>query len=127
MSQERMKILEMLGQGKITAEEAEKLIAKIESGDQVINQPQVVSEKPISTNKKFLHVQITDGPDTHVNINIPIALAKAGLSLSPVKKLDALKDKGINIDDILDLIYQGADGELVNIQDKDSTVKIFIK
>lgn len=125
MSEEKKLILEMFKDGKIDAEQAEKLLDAQANEVQRENHP--VSK---STNKKFLRVLIREGDKTNVNINIPIALAEVGLKLVPK---DTLKIEGrdINIQEILNLIHEGAEGELVNIETtengKEVKVKIFIE
>lgn len=122
MNEERMKILELLSAGKINAEEADKLLEKISA----VHHPQVevASAKPNA--KKFLKIAIQDGKDTKVNINFPIALAKVGLNLAASKNENIFSKQHIDIDSIIRIIEEGAEGEIVNIQDEDTTVKIYI-
>jgi hypothetical protein len=125
MSEERKLILEMLSQGKITVAEAEKLM---EAQGNDVNQGEAVMVK--SANKKFLKVLVNEGDKTKVNINIPIALAEVGLKLIPKEHLK-VEGKEIDLHGILNLIKEGNEGDLVNIETsdhgKDVKVKIFIE
>ncbi len=60
-------------------------------------------------------------------INIPIALAKVGLKIIPKEKL-TVNGEQINIDQILEMIKEGTEGEVVNIdaEDKGKNYKINI-
>lgn len=124
MSEERQTVLSTLKEGKISAEEADKLLAELEN-------PKKSSE--FSSNntltKKFLRIRVDDSGDTTVNINIPIALAEVGLKMVPKEKLN-VKGQEISIDHILELIEEGTEGELVNVdindKGKETKVRIYI-
>lgn len=123
MSTEKKLILEMLQNGKINVEEAEVLLENTEDASPI--------RKMVNTsNKKFLRVLVTEANDTKVNINLPIALAEIGLKLVPK---DALNVDGqeINLKEILELIKEGNEGELANVETTDNgkevKVKIFVE
>jgi hypothetical protein len=117
MSEERKKILEMLQQGKITVDEAEKLLAALSSPEET----EPSAGKPAC---KYLRVQVEPGPESkeqdRVNIRVPMKLIRAGLKWaafipkhahSSINK--ALHEKGIEMDfaaitpqDIEDLVTQ---------------------
>jgi hypothetical protein len=124
MSEERQTVLSALKKGKISEEEADKLLDQLED-------PQKSSESSSSNTltKKFLRIRVTDSDDTNVNINIPIALAEVGLKMVPKEKLN-VKGQEISIDHILELIEEGTEGELVNVDindnGKETKVKIYI-
>lgn len=120
MSDEKKIILEMLSAGKINVQEAEKLLERIDESP-------AEETLPKSANRKFLRVLVTEENDTRVNINIPIALAEVGLKLVPKDKLK-IEGTDINIEEILNLIKEGGEGNLVNIDtvDKGKNVKVRI-
>ncbi len=102
MSEERKKILEMLQQGKITVDEAEKLLAAIST-------PQQTEAGACKTACKYLRVQVEPGPESadkeRVNIRVPMKLIRAGLkwaafipkhAQSSINQ--ALHEKGIEMD-----------------------------
>ena len=76
-----------------------------------------------------LRIKVTDGDDTKVDINIPIALAEVGLKMVPKEKLN-VKGQEISIDHILQLIDEGTEGELVNVdivdKGKETKVRMYI-
>ncbi len=108
MSENRKKILEMLAQNKISADEAYRLLGACEEGGG--EKARVESDTRVKP--KYLRVTVTPGEgqaeDAHaerVNVRIPMSLVRAGLkltSLIPPDALDkansALKEKGINFD-----------------------------
>jgi hypothetical protein len=104
MSDEKRKILDMLAQGKITVEEAEKLLAAVSAPES--SAPEHSSGKP---DVKYLRVLIEPGPGSEtkdrVNIRVPFKLIRAGLKWAafiPQAAQDqvnnALKEKGIGMD-----------------------------
>ena len=125
MSEEKRLILEMVKEGKISVEEAEKLLEKASSEESFEEAPKI--KKPNS--KRFLRVRVTEEDKVKANVNIPIALAEVGLNLVPKEKLK-VDGKQINMDQILKLIEEGTEGELVNIDAEDEgknyKVNIFI-
>ncbi len=100
MNENRMKILEMLAAGKITAVEAEQLLAALQ------NEPTPAAQngKP-----KFIRVVVTeeghDGDPVNVNVRVPMQLLRAGVklvSLIPPRARDhvnaALHREGVPLD-----------------------------
>lgn len=124
MSEERRKILDMLASGKITVEQAEKLLNAIgevnvethrvghkESTDYDAGEShESQGENKDRTNPKFLRILVNsagkDGrPPEQVNIKIPLGIIKAGMKLGSVIPSSAkekinrkLGEKGIDLD-----------------------------
>jgi DNA-binding transcriptional ArsR family regulator len=84
MSTERRQILDMLSQGKITAEEADRLLRATD--DTVMDRP--VPRAHLKPNRaKYLRVVVdtdSSGAPTKVNVRVPMALLYAGVKLSAV-------------------------------------------
>ncbi len=119
MSNEKKIVLQMLKEGKITVEDAEKLL---EEQDEIAVETTSVK----TTNRKFFRVLVNEANKTKVNINIPIALAEVGLKLIP-KNVLHVGDNNINPEDILNLIKEGIDGEFVNIDTIDNGKEVKVK
>ena len=82
MSEERKKILEMLTEGKITAEDAERLLDKIESAP--ASEP-TEPRKPGEKGKlKWLLVQVDSSDGDKVNVRVPINLIRTGIKLGAI-------------------------------------------
>jgi hypothetical protein len=103
MSENRRQILDMLAQGKITADEAERLLNALE------REPVAPGAGPRPDKVKYLRVVVDakdgeDGP-TKVNVRVPMQLLRAGVKLTsiiPPRARDevnaALKKEGIEVD-----------------------------
>lgn len=118
---ERMKILELLTKGVITADQAEKLLNALERGADVI--PTVVTAKKAPFRMLKINVDSNDGDV--VRIQIPIEFAKL---LKSGKFNINLDDTELDIDTLIEMINSGAVGELVNIKSADGDiVKIVVE
>ena len=114
MSEERMQILRMLAEGKISVEEAEQLLSTVERSQ--LQSP--------SSHRKFIRVRVVDGGDTKVNVNIPISLAKLAFRFLPAKVLDQYP--ALDFDALVQEIEAGAEGKLVEVNDGDTSVEILV-
>jgi len=134
MSEERKKILEMLSEKKITAEEAERLLSAIAKEERTDTG---TAKKEL----KYLRIMVEPGPDSQnqdrVNIRVPLKLIRAGLKLAALipksaqsQVNDALHEKGIEVDfsqikpEDLDNIVAQLDDLTVDVEGKES-VRIF--
>lgn len=116
MKEEIKKILKMVEEGKLKAEEAEKLLdALLEPGKKV-------------SSRKFLKIKIEDVGGDKVNVVLPLGLVKLATRFIPKDKKELLEEKDIDLDEILSAIKEETQGEIVNIQDADgSVVKIWVE
>jgi 2,3-bisphosphoglycerate-independent phosphoglycerate mutase len=104
MKDERRQILDMLAEGKITVDEAEKLLSAISS-----DEPEQAGKQGFKKEPKYLRVLVEPGPGNEegdkVNIRVPMKLIRAGLKWAAFipknvqgKVDDALHEQGINMD-----------------------------
>lgn len=106
MSEDRKQILEMLAAGKVTADEAERLIAALERTPS----SEVAPAKSFRASK-YLRILVERDPDrgddtqTRVNIRVPLQLLRAGVKLKSLLPEDArdqmneaLREKGMGFD-----------------------------
>jgi len=82
MNENRRQILEMLAGGKITADEAERLLSALESPQP---EPNSTAEPQLKNKAKYLRVLVEanqhGGPAT-VNVRVPMQLLRAGVRLA---------------------------------------------
>lgn len=134
MSEERRRILKMVAEGKITAEEAEKLLETLERSAEKSR-----SEKSGKAPSFFVvKVSPKNSRGDKVDIRIPMALLRAGVKMSSLLPFevrdrvgDKLKDKGLNIDlkDIdsgnIEPIFTALTETSIDIDEEDETVRIY--
>lgn len=135
MTEEKTKVLEMLAEGKIEVSEAEKLLGVLsETAKETSSKKGSPSKSP-----KFLKVQVDSKKDDgkRVNIQVPLALMKAGMKLTSLVPEDsrnkiqgAMDQKGIDFDlneinpKNLDQLLESLQELEVTIED-DESVRIF--
>jgi hypothetical protein len=94
MNENRRQILEMLAAGKITADEAERLIAALEPSSsagttEFSGTTKGANGAPVKTRAKYLRVLVEANEDmtgmkgqTTVNVRVPMQLLRAGVRLA---------------------------------------------
>jgi hypothetical protein len=140
MNEHRREILEMLANGKITAAEAERLIAALDKNQSVRMPAQEPAAKP---RPKYLRVLVEadevdpDGP-VKVNVRVPMQLLRAGVrlaSLIPVQARDhvndAMREHGMLIDlnqikpENLEELIDQLNDLTVDVDQKSNKVRVF--
>lgn len=109
MGKEKRKILEMLSKGKISVDEAEKLLNALSSGHNDLKKNAAGQNTYGSSMPRYLRVVVEPGENSkkkeRVNIRVPMKLIRSGIkwaSLIPKeareKVNEAFKEKGIDMD-----------------------------
>lgn len=144
MNEHRRQILEMLSQGKISADEAERLISAVEQpAARSADSDTVPAGK---ARPKYLRVQVDSEDDegyggpTKVNVRVPMQLLRAGVKLAgliPPQALyranQAIHDRGILFDlsqikpeNLEELVEQLSD-LTVDVDQKDQRAKVKVR
>ncbi len=146
MSDSKKKILEMLAKGKISADDAYRLLSAVDESERDDETPPV---EPAAKGKgKYLRVNVIPDPDSpnsehadRVNVRVPLSLVRAGIKLTSLiptdardKINDSLKEKGINFDvnnvkneDIEELIGALGDLEVDVVSGHGEKIKVFVE
>jgi len=116
-----MKILKMIDEGKITAEEGARLLSTL--SDSRKTQPKVSLRK--SGGARWLRVRVTDMRTgrAKATVNLPLGLVDAGLNIASQYAPD------IAFDQLLEAINEGAEGKIIDVMDEEDGehVEIFIE
>ena len=119
MSQEKLKILEMIQNKIITPTEGADLLNALDKDEKI-------EAKAARKNAfKMFKIRILSNDGDRVNVQIPLEFAKVALKSQnkrgKVMKLDKLNDMNVDIDfdAILDLIESGTLGKIVDIESGD--------
>ena len=105
MNDSRMKILDMLAEGKITSDEASLLLEKVGSVKEEVAEAPATSDSPKKA-ARYLRVVVDSADGDKVNIKVPMSLLKTGIKLTalmPSDAADAVKDQGIDLAQLKDL------------------------
>jgi hypothetical protein len=140
MKEERRKILDMLAEGKISVDEAERLLAAISTDESGQKQSGEASLMGTKSSLKYLRVLVEPGSDSggeKVNIRVPLKLIRAGLKWAAFMPKhvqgrvdEALHEKGINMDfssikpEDMEEIVTNLNDLTIDVEGKE-TVKIF--
>ena len=136
MTSETSRVLDMLQEGKIDADEAERLLDVLyqnRSQENARSSSVVQTEVASSTRRpKFLRVLIVDGDSEKVDVRVPLKLVRLGMPLAeamPEGVRETISEQGIDLSKLSDLDdddFYEALGELrVDIVDDESTVRVF--
>lgn len=123
-TEERMKILKMIREGKITAEEGAKLLSALGA-----NAPS--SKKPAprpAGGARWFRVRVTDMTTgkTKTSVNIPLGLMEWGMQIGAQF---APEVSNINLDQLHEMLDSGMEGKIVDVIDEEDGehVEIFIE
>ncbi len=128
--EEKKRIINMVADGKISAEEAAKLL-------------EALNPKPVNSKSgRKLHILITqEGRDKpKLNLSIPVKLAQIGMKFIPKNaNFDAHIESSnfdfssINWQEIMDMVYSGEVGDLFNMEVEEeegrppTTIRIYVE
>jgi len=121
-SEERLKILKMIDDGKINAEEGAKLLSALSESRQSKNKPAVRST---TGGARWLRVRVTDmvTGKPKATVNLPLGLVDAGMNIASKYAPD------IAFDELIASINNGAQGKIIDVIDEEDGehVEIFIE
>ena len=123
--EERMRILKMVEEHKITVEEAAKLLAAIgEGGAATAGQRQGRGAQA----GKWLRIRVTDIATgrSKASVQIPLGLLDAGMKIGAHF---APEVEGVDMSNVLDAVHSGVTGKIIDVtDDKDGEhVEIFVE
>ena len=107
MSVETRKVLEMLAAGKITQDDAERLLDKLAAAREPAetSAPEIQESPSATTPRKYLRILVNgDGKD--VNVRVPLSFVRTGVGLMavlPPRVADKLNDKGFDLSALKEL------------------------
>lgn len=121
---EKLRILKMIEEGKITAEEGARLMEAVE------DKKEEIITKGKEGSPKWLRVRVFEpGKKSKVNVNVPITLVETGMKLGMAFDKNMQEKMGdVDINEILQAIKDGAEGKIVEVDSDDGEkVEIYIE
>ncbi|MFN2122966.1 MAG: SHOCT-like domain-containing protein [Candidatus Promineifilaceae bacterium] len=123
-AEERMQILRMIEEGKISAAEGADLLRALESADRrTTSEPLKGSSKP-----RWFRVRVTDiqSGRKKVDVNIPMGLVNVGIKMGAkfAPEID-----GAQYESIMDAVRSGQQGKIIDVFDEEDGehVEIFVE
>jgi hypothetical protein len=124
MNEEKLKILKLLEEKKISSAEAMELLeslARLEGKE----------GRPAKSGGKFLKIRVYENgaSEAKVNVNIPISWSKFMAPFIEQKIGDQLREKGytMDVEKIREALELGEAGRIVDINDNGNKVEILIE
>jgi hypothetical protein len=123
-TEERMKILNMIREGKISAEEGAKLLSAL--GD--TEKPSRMPSTRTAGEPRWFRVRVTDlvSGKTKVSVNIPFGLMEWGLQIGAQF---APEVADLDFEQLKEMLQSGVEGKVVDVIDEEDGehVEIFIE
>ena len=123
-TEERMKILTMIREGKITAEEGAKLLSALSESQKPSRSPATRT----SGEPRWFRVRVTDlvSGRTKVSVNIPLGLMEWGLQIGAQF---APEVGDLDFEQLKEMLQSGVEGKVVDVIDEEDGehVEIFIE
>lgn len=120
-SDERLKILKMIDEGKITAEEGARLLAALSESRKSPKR----STLDYAGGARWLRVRVTDmvTGKAKATVNLPLRLVDAGLNIA------SQYAPGVDFNELVEAINAGAQGKIIDVMDEEDGehVEIFIE
>jgi hypothetical protein len=128
-SEERIRILNMVQEGKISAEEGSKLLAALDLNSQPAPAPRRPdAPAPSDQPGRWFRVKITNtlNDKTRVNVRLPVSLIKVGMKMGAKFSPEVEK---IDMDQLSEFISTGEIGQMVDIYDEEDGdhIEVFIE
>ena len=123
---ERLKVLKMVQEGKISADEAVQLLETLDKAGAKVNIPEPDESEKYAG--KYLVVHVTDLKTNRkrVNVRMPLNIVNVGLKMG-VKFAPQMKD--VDAAELMKAVQSGGTGKIVDVEDleDDEHVEIFIE
>ena len=120
LEKEKMQILTMVKEGKVTTEEGVKLLDALDGNSTSLNDTNIKNGKKA----RWLKVRVFDPEDsTKVNITLPISIINVGVKLAQ-KFSPEFKETGLtedDMDEIFSAIKNGETGKILDVDSNDGT------
>ncbi|MDE2736802.1 MAG: hypothetical protein OXI72_20580 [Gemmatimonadota bacterium] len=138
MNENSRRVLEMLSEGKVSVDEAERLLSLVDEEPETTTAVQPPAPPQAGSARRYLRVTVDSNDDEHIDVRVPLALIKAGVKLHTLLPAQAttgintaLQDNGINVDidnlrtEDLEPFIDALSEIEVNIQDGDEKVRVY--
>jgi hypothetical protein len=117
MSDDRLRILEMIQNKTITAAEGADLLKALDEADQKL---QPMKKKNAF---KMFKIKVLSADGDKVNVQIPVEFAKVALkSGKGTMKIDQLEGIDLDVDAILEMVDSGMLGKIVDVESAEGDV-----
>jgi hypothetical protein len=126
--EERMKILKMIEEGKITAEEGARLLAALRDARRGPGVPAAPRGPGAAGGARWLRIRVTDTNTgrSKASVQIPLALVDAGIKIGAHF---APEVEGVDMTNVMQAVRSGVTGKIIDVTDEEDGehVEIFVE
>jgi hypothetical protein len=126
-SEERMKILKMIEEGKLSAEEGTKLLSAL-SASRLPTPPRAPGTHGMPGGARWLRIRVTDVRTgrSKASVQIPLALVDAGMKIGAHF---APEVEGVNMSNVMEALRSGVTGKIIDVTDEEDGehVEIYVE
>ncbi|PWB74528.1 MAG: hypothetical protein C3F07_07285 [Anaerolineales bacterium] len=123
-SEERMKILKMIEEGKLSAEEGTKLLAALSER----RGPTPPRAPGMPGSPRWLRIRVTDvrSGRSKASVQIPLALVDAGMKIGAHF---APEVEGVDMSNVMEALRSGVTGKIIDVTDEEDGehVEIYVE
>jgi len=123
-SEERMKILKMIEEGKLSAEEGTKLLSAL-SDKRMLTPPRPPG---MGGGPRWLRIRVTDirSGRSKASVQIPLALVDAGMKIGAHF---APEVQGVDMSNVMEAVRSGMIGKIIDVTDEEDGehVEIYVE
>lgn len=125
-AEERMRVLKMIEEGKITAKEGARLLGALGKSDEQARRQRGTAEAGAEGGGRWLRLRVSDtrSGKTRVNLTIPIGLVNMGLAVGARFVPDVAE---LDVEEIRDALRSGLNGKILEVRDEEELVEIFVE
>ena len=127
-SEERLRVLQLIQDGKISAEEGSRLLESLDSAAQAAAGKPAGMPATTGRGARWFRVRVTDiaSGKTRVNVRLPVNVLSAGMKMGA---RFAPEVEGLDMDQLMSLIQAGATGQVLDVVDEQDgeRVEVFLE
>jgi hypothetical protein len=123
MDQEKYKILKLIEEKKLNADEAARLLDALDAAGGSAESARSTSGRSTTNGRggRILHLKVSDltTGKVKVNLSIPVGIAHVIKSLIPPQEMERMEKSGLKFNAIMEAISGDTIGKLFDIEDED--------
>lgn len=127
-SEERLRVLQLIQDGKLSAEEGIRLLESLDTAAQTAAGKPAGTPVASARGARWFRVRVTDTDTgkTRVNVRLPVNVLSAGMKMGARFSPEV---EGLDMDQLMGLIQAGATGQVLDVVDEQDGehVEVFLE
>ena len=129
-AEERMRVLKLIEDGKISADEGARLLAALEKSDRQVRRrakrQRGQSDDRSAGDRRWIRLRVSDSKSgkTRVNMTIPLGLVNMGLAVG-ARFVPDVAD--LDVEAIRNALRSGLHGKILEVHNDDELVEIYVE